>query len=287
MGYVALFIEVKANPNDDFFVDPPDGEDRKAWPFVFGMEERTPKRRRDFGQAVDYAVEACKRQHRHCIYSISMSGSYVRFVRWDRAGAVVSERFDIRILPKLLCEFLWCFAQLSDADRGYDFTVEPVDDEKEEQVFKNAIRSHVTSQLGPSAAGRYLDKLVEEHFEAGAVTSVYLSSYPLNDYTCGVRLLVCCPIAVPLSLTGRGTRVYWAVLVQESGTPKVVLLKDTWRHGDPLVKKEGDVIHDLNTKGVKNVPQIIHNEDVPLVVVEDTEDPERPNILYDEGPCEC
>ena len=74
-----------------------------------------------------------------------MSGSWARLIRWDRAGAIVSDSFNIRKDPKILCEFFWCFSALSDAGRGYDLTVQPAAPE-DELLFYNAIEEHVRTQ---------------------------------------------------------------------------------------------------------------------------------------------
>ncbi len=110
MGFVAFWFEIKATERQDFFSDPPDGADRTCWQFV--LKDRDSAARtdamRDFGQAVNYAAEASKRQHRHCCFSISLSGTSARFIRWDRAGAIVSKKFDLHERPDLLCDFVWC-----------------------------------------------------------------------------------------------------------------------------------------------------------------------------------
>ena len=284
MGYVALFFEVKRAPNDDFFTDPSKESDRTRWNFVLGTHESDPEYCKNFGQAVSYAVEACKRQHRHCVYSISMSGSNARFIRWDRAGAIVSEAFDIRANPRLLCEFLWCFANLSDAERGYDLTVEAAEDE--EEVYEKAIRAHIIAQLGDTIRDNvHLEQLVAQHYERGAVTSFHLPTFPFNDPTSGTQLLVSRPIAIPLSVAGRGTRTYWAVRINDNGTTDVVLLKDTWRYDVSAVDKEGDVLSILNTKHVRNVPRVLYHQDIPNVVIEDASDTEFLTVRYASKSC--
>ena len=75
-----------------------------------------------------------------------MSGSRARLFRWDRAGCVATESFDIRTHPELLCDFLWRFSQTSNAGRGHDLTVE-VATAAEEVLFHDCIRAHVRSQL--------------------------------------------------------------------------------------------------------------------------------------------
>jgi hypothetical protein len=46
-----------------------------------------------------------------------------RFIRWDRAGAIVSESFDYIKSPHILVQFFWNYARLPSDRRGYDSTV--------------------------------------------------------------------------------------------------------------------------------------------------------------------
>ncbi len=267
MGFVAFWFEIKATEGQDFFTDPPDDirtEDRKLWSFVLRNHDSSSRANavRDLGQAVNYATEACKRQHRHCCFSISMSGISARFIRWDRAGAIVSKRFDIHKRPELLCDFLWCFAHISDAERGYDLTVEPATT-AQENLFHKKITAHILTQVDGELDTEQLGALLEEHSEKGSVTSIHLPKpeAPRASPNKGRRLLVSRPIVVPLSMAGRGTRTYWAY---DEDNDKVVFLKDTWRYEAP--EREGDVINDLHRHGVENVPRVVYHGDVPQVV---------------------
>ena len=85
----------------------------------------------------------------------------------------------------------------------------------------------------------------------------------------GTRVLVSRPIAVPLSVSGRGTRTYWAMRTLSDGTTDIVLLKDTWRYAGQYAEKEGCVIAELNEKAVKNVPKVLYHQDVPQVHIEE------------------
>ncbi|RPD54652.1 hypothetical protein L227DRAFT_343624 [Lentinus tigrinus ALCF2SS1-6] len=293
MGCVAFYFEIKASPSQDFFEDPKPGttvQQRDSHKFIRDGD----KRAEDFGQAVNYAVETCKRQHRHCCYSISMSGSSTRFIRWDRAGAVVTEAFDIRTQPTHLCAFLWCFAHASDAERGYDLTVEPASP-AEEILFRNAIAKHIITQLPPwSTAGDHQTEL-NKHYEPNAVTAIFLPLDPGFDINLR-RVLVSRPLATPLSVVGRCTRTYWAY---DTFLKRVVLLKDTWRSepNDPVVDgtavssderlvREGDILLYLRKKNVRNIPTVEYQEDVPSTTIVETvtfEADDEQNVQDDDG----
>ena len=96
------------------------------------------------GQHVAYVAEIFARQPRTFLFTVALSGSRARLLRWDRAGGVATEAFDLREQPGLLCEFLWRFAQLSDAGRGHDPSVAAAAPEDEAR-FRAAIEHHLRS----------------------------------------------------------------------------------------------------------------------------------------------
>ncbi|KAF8599730.1 hypothetical protein BDV93DRAFT_411344, partial [Ceratobasidium sp. AG-I] len=59
------------------------------------------------GHSVYCAAQVLARQHRQHFFSMTMSGPMVRFIRWDRAGAIVSQAFDCANDPDTLWHFLW------------------------------------------------------------------------------------------------------------------------------------------------------------------------------------
>ncbi len=291
MGLAAFYFEIKASLAQDFFKDPPHDVNRSLSKWTFVRADPETNRVRDFGQAVNYAVETCKRQHRHFCFSVSISGAHARFIRWDRAGAIVTETFSLHAHPELLCDFLWCFAHVSDVERGYDLTVELADLDQE-AIFRFQIEKHVRSQL-PSSSAETIQKAVDEHYQQGVVTIVYLPGY--TDASHEDRyVLVSRPIAVPLSIVGRCTRTYWAYDSERQG---IVLLKDTWRYdvyeaddtsssADYPIEREGEILDQLEEAGVRNVPSKVYHEDVPKTsVVTDESTPGYVTIHYHEGSC--
>ncbi|KAG5633313.1 hypothetical protein H0H81_008887, partial [Sphagnurus paluster] len=106
-----LNFELKYNDSYDPFQDPGPKDDIANFQF-----EATAKHRADCrGQLVRYATEWFKRQHRHFGFTIFICGTFARFIRWDRAGAIVSARFDYRTDSRPLIAFLWRF---SNSDRA-------------------------------------------------------------------------------------------------------------------------------------------------------------------------
>ncbi|KAH9932693.1 uncharacterized protein BXZ73DRAFT_26617, partial [Epithele typhae] len=266
MGYVALYIEIKRDCSMDCFVDPPANGVPPQPPRSFINPECT----QHLGQIVNYALEIVKRQHRRHVFSISLCGSKARFIRWDRAGAIVSRSFDIHDDPDSLCEFLWCFSAINQTDRGLDCTVQP-GTLADAALFKQAIEAHLREQLVELLPGNKdvrgsLKYHLEEHYQENNVTRIPIPDPVHSDPRCRSQsyLLVSRPITVPHSLVGRGVRTYWAVLV-EAATPEVVLLKDYWRYEPRDLQLEGDVLEHMARAGFgrDNVPTKKYHGDVP------------------------
>lgn len=82
------------------------------------------------------------RQHRVWLLQVVIFGRSARFIRWDRSGAVVSERFDYVSHPILLAGFFWRFAHLSDEQRGWDSTAR-LATRKECELLTDAVKEFV------------------------------------------------------------------------------------------------------------------------------------------------
>ena len=266
-GYSELFFDIKAQPQDDFFIDPPPISDVDAnaahhfLRFHDPADKKIPtevqQADRALGQHIAYVTEMFARQFRVFLFSLSMSGSRLRLLRWDRSGCIVSESFDIRQQPELLCEFLWRFSHASAIDRGYDVTTEIALPE-EEKLFRSLVTTETRIQLG--VEGEELDQAVSQHYEPGRVMAVYVLDQGAPDDDAHIRrFLISRPIVSPLQLVGRGTRGYWAVDIE---TRRVLFVKDTWRSRSPS-GLEGHTLQRLNDVNVRNVPFLIAHGDVP------------------------
>ncbi|KAI0366930.1 hypothetical protein BV20DRAFT_618224 [Pilatotrama ljubarskyi] len=202
MGFAATFIKVKATAADDYFSDPgtPRGVPRDSWCFVLRKHQEADttgrdRRLRDFGQSIAYAVAICQRQHRLFCFSVIIAGHMARLIRWDRAGAIVTESFDVLAEPALLCELFWRFAHVSDSGRGYDFTV-GLASRVQERRFRKAVKPHVVKQMGAAGVEAGLDIQYMRRF----VSSVRLRGGTDTDATTDRILLVSRPLAFPLSI---------------------------------------------------------------------------------------
>lgn len=270
-GLVQIFVELKLQ---DFACDNPSPGRR----FLYGHinnKETLKHATRALGQQVSYATNIFARQHRNFLFSIFMTPTHARFLRWDRAGVIISESFNYRIHPDILCEFLWRFGYMTDAQRGCDISVSRASP-AEEAIFHKAIRKHVESQLGADFAT--LDKEYARHYEKTKVVKIPVRKTIVagvgddaggsggsgtrgqnNDAEEVLEYLVSCPVASPASLASRATRGYWAV---NSKTEEVGFLKDTWRTNVADMEIEGEILEQLGRKNVRNVPTLLCHSDV-------------------------
>lgn len=163
----------------------------------------------------------------------------------------MTEAFDFHASPGTLLEFIWRYSQACSSDRGHDPTVIIASPDLE-SPFRDAIRSHVRSQLGVD--GPELDKAVSAHYEPGHATAIEVHPQPPPESTKPrppILFIVSRPVSSTLYLEGRGTRGYWALDVAAG---RVVFLKDTWCTW-PTEALEGNILAHLNEKDVRNVPQ--------------------------------
>ncbi|KAJ8462800.1 hypothetical protein ONZ51_g10666 [Trametes cubensis] len=261
MGFATFFIEVKGRPTHDFFQDPYAhwGSSRAQPCRLFKGTTKTERRihLENFGQQIVYATELCARQFRHFCFSVSIYGRKARIMRWDRAGLIVTRQFDLHDNPEILCEFVWRYAHMSEAQRGMDMSVAAASND-EEALFRAAVESHVALQLG--LLGKPLQTAIYRHYQPKAVCAIGVFDVAtLQEH----RYLVSRPLSSPLSITGRATRTYWAVNAQ---TGQVVYLKDTWRICTPGAEQEGVVIASLAAAGVRHIPVVLHHGDVPSLL---------------------
>ncbi|EJF61059.1 hypothetical protein DICSQDRAFT_127376 [Dichomitus squalens LYAD-421 SS1] len=181
-------------------------------------------------------------------------------------------------------EDVFCDPSSPDSDRNkWSFITQSNSKEARrrlEQVteFRSAVEKHIAQQ-GVISRNFYARDALKEHFDEQSVTAIHLPDSPYFEQD-GHYLLVSRPMSVPLSVTGRGTRTYWAV---DSRTKQVQLLKDTWRYdvGQYRQETEGQILRALSAI-TKHVPPVMHEEDVlkSVVVADDLQDGQLLEIQY-------
>ncbi|GBE90035.1 predicted protein [Sparassis crispa] len=271
-----LFIDVQSSDQGDFFRDPKPFADRQRHKFVLTPQDAEKTNRvkalQAMGRNIRWATDALMHQHRVHYFSVSIHGLRARLMRWDMSGLIASESFSLREKPEVLCEFLWRFAHASTVERGYDPTVERASS-SEECLFRRLVSCHVREQLDLKLVDipeeevkvevreeykeqcALLEKTVGQHYEAGRVAALTICAEDGSFKRC----LVSRPIATNFSMRRGAMRGYWAVM-----DGRVVFLKDTWRQY--VHEPEGRILKELEAHGVKNIPHVEHDGDVPKVM---------------------
>ncbi|GLB40038.1 hypothetical protein LshimejAT787_0705480 [Lyophyllum shimeji] len=230
-GEIELHFEFKVNHQSDPFADPKrTARDKRA---MHQFEALAGQRAESRSQLIHYATEWFNRQHRRFAFSIFIGDPFVRFIRWDRAGAVVSEAFDYRENSQPLIEFLWRFTHHDDAGRGRDPTV----------------RLATAEEI--ALARPHLEEWKPEKERPFIVFKVPdLDGKPREFIAWG-------SMSHAGSLTGRCTRAY---PVYEVATGKRYFLKDTWRAHD--LAKEADILRELQAARVQYIPPYVCGGDL-------------------------
>ncbi|KAF9809234.1 hypothetical protein IEO21_07463 [Rhodonia placenta] len=133
------------------------------------------------GQIADYAATVLRYQPRCFCFMIVISGCSARLLRWDRCGAIVSEPFDFVEDPELLMTFLYKYGRMSQAQRGYDPTVQeatPAEIKTMKDWKKKAVKT------------KRMSKYHAQCFEAamGEAWPIYKVIVPKEDVVCDASL---------------------------------------------------------------------------------------------------
>ena len=179
------------------------------------------------GQLTAYATATLGAQYRTHLFMVLIAGEYARLIRWDRGGAVVTERIPFNKEPHFL-DFLTRYDITSREDRGHDSTVSV----PSEGEIESAMR------------------VVKEWAKAKAFLVVTMSHRRFIIPRPEVRL------DIPV---GRWTRSSIAFDVDKQCR---VYLKDSWRIRLDDIEPEGEIYHRLHRSNVPNIPPCLLSGDV-------------------------
>ena len=231
---VEMCIEVKRDARQDPFDDTVNEPFEKIADYAKSIR----------GQITAYATAQLGKQFRLFAFSVVIVGEMARIIRWDRAGAVVTEAFDYVQKPRLLADFFKRFASLPPEGRGLDTSVTLLDEEK------------VYPEVDPStlvAARKALDLLLEN--------SLFRIQVPVSDSSKDLkpRFYIGGRPPCPHSLIGRSTRA-WKVF--DEVEKRVAFLKDTWRIDADDIDPEGITYRKLHENNVSNIATVDASGDV-------------------------
>ncbi|GJE84071.1 hypothetical protein PsYK624_001460 [Phanerochaete sordida] len=257
-------LSVIAVPADDAdpFLDPltfsSAASSSSVAPYHFDMEDGAPANVR--AALVAYAHAQLARQHRTHVFQLVLCGRGARVLRWDRGGAVVSERFDYTRSPGWLAEFVWRFSGLSDSERGWDATVALVA-KREQTLWRNAVQAFLDAEKEGLRKGRPTRQLPRAERSLDDTGTYPNWKIRVVDEESGQKaeLIVGRPFVEKNRPCGRSTRVY---LAYDLKTRRLVALKDTWRSTFASLRPEAGTYRLLQKHEVPNLPNVLYAGDV-------------------------
>ncbi|KAI0809056.1 hypothetical protein BC629DRAFT_1732418 [Irpex lacteus] len=215
------------------------------------------------GQQIQYVSNVMALQHRSHVFSISIIGHYARLIRWDRAGALVSERFNYHDGENSwLAEFLFRYSKATPEQRGFDCHVQKADKD-DIALLDAAVKAHIQEFKYPAHLKIPLERTVDASYPA---YKVHVDPETKDDEAPeGRDYIICRPFTEISSLCGRATRGYLAWGVHEK---KLVFFKDTWRAEGEGLFSEAQIykdLHGLNLDRLKSLlPTVLVSGDVRL-----------------------
>ena len=233
-------------------------------PFDDDAEDFQPtsiERRANLGQIASYTALVFAKQQRTHHFSVIFLGRMARLIRWDRAGAVATRKFDYTAEPEKLGRFFWRYIRLSDAQRGHDPTVTRIlTTDPEFRLMQERAEKPILVEEG------------EKKFEIGQhARLLFRKSLKSSKDWYKVRVgeekrhfLVGAPHFIATALAGRGTRGYVAIDCADPYGP-FVYLKDAWRVAHDSIEQEGTILAYLNdekTGKVDRIPTLVCHGDV-------------------------
>lgn len=125
-------VEFKCH-NTDPFIDPEPNEPESIENRIKN-ENGSEAAKLVRGQIASYAGLTLALSFRLHLFTVLVFDKYYRLIRWDRRGATVTRKIDYTKDPESLFYFYHRFAQLDRLQRGFDPTVENIDQESTEVV---------------------------------------------------------------------------------------------------------------------------------------------------------
>ena len=209
------------------------------------------------GQLAQYASQLFNHQHRTHAFQLFVVGNYARFIYWDRAGAVVSSRFNYVENPEILAEFFWMYNHMPPVRRGWDASVsEP--SKKEVLTFRTAVKKLLADMEDPISPQRRINRAentLDKDYPAYKMTVGAVKTGETQD------IIIQKPFDICQSPTGRATRAYVAYSLTKN---RLVFLKDSWRVHVKDLSDEDSIYFRLTSAKVPFTPRVLCAGDVQV-----------------------
>ncbi|OAX37546.1 hypothetical protein K503DRAFT_227598 [Rhizopogon vinicolor AM-OR11-026] len=180
----------------------------------------------------------------HFIFSVAIIGKHARLIRWNRGGAVVTERFSYAEQPRLLAHFFWRFNLSNPEHRGLDKSVTDAEADFDGRENCAKLKLSPSTELFKYEVPDDNVSRAQRDYSDPSRPYYYIGPY-LNFAS--------------RSLIGRATR---SLPVYDPDTCRVVYLKDTWRINSDDIQKEGDAYRILHEHKVPHIVPFEYGNDV-------------------------
>ncbi|ETW77003.1 hypothetical protein HETIRDRAFT_454430 [Heterobasidion irregulare TC 32-1] len=244
-----LCIERKPETKDPFKYLAPSATSGDTHTVLSRSQAATKNR----GQICSYAGLQLSAQNRFFLFTVVLLGDYVRFIRWDRAGAIVTERVNWRRDPTHLIMFLWRFNSFNDVQRGRDTS-----------LTKPMARDIKRAKKAFDERARFLARLLGEDEETAQC--LYSSDATFHQFCVTdddthrkYYFIASKPHWQSGSPFGRATDGYIAYDITRQ---KLVYLKNSWRYLEDGIEKEGATYRHLERSGVTGISTLICSQDI-------------------------
>ncbi|TEB25012.1 hypothetical protein FA13DRAFT_1272666 [Coprinellus micaceus] len=194
-------------------------------------------------QLASYVGATMATQYHSHFFTVLIAGKRVRFLRWERASAIVTKSFDLTHEPLLLFEFFKRFRQLTLEQRGSNTHVSPATATEASDARK--LLQNMAPELWLGAAGYLFLK----------TNTIDIRTQPFLKLTFEGRTFIIPAPHCPergLSPFGRASRGTAAVCVdQDTKKRTVCFLKDGWRDTHRI--SEPEVYKALAENQIRNI----------------------------------
>ncbi|KAI5115959.1 hypothetical protein M0805_002678 [Coniferiporia weirii] len=254
-----LFIELKPSTSYDPFEEISSDVDKSGRRGEFVKESKIAQE--TLGKMTSHAIALLDSSFRTHAFSVLVIGQMARFLRWDRAGAIVSEPVEYTEDANVFAEFFHRFDRFTPEQRGHDTTVsDPSIEEREKatEAFtkRDENENDITYKLccDDFLRQRLYKFSVPTRSSMGLSKAYYIGTLPRNKVA---------------SLAGRSSR---GCPVYDLEGDRICYMKDTWRIQLSRLR-EGEIYKILEEN---NVPFI-----APLVDEGDVGDIRMPSVMHD------
>ncbi len=235
MSHIEFVIKVKSGLNEDPFVDKPKEKPKsnKSKKKLKSTKELNPFLCAEgphcmaLGQLTVYATAVLSSQYCTHMFIVFIVGQYARLIRWNRGGAVVTEKIDFNSQPHLF-HFFVHYNMAQPEAHGYNSTVKP-------------LKLH---EIEPAKA------TIPELAKANSFLAITTSN------EC---FIIRSPNAQPDVPVGHWTHLSFAYDVNNKHR---VILKDSWHVQVDNIKPEGKIYEILHANHIPNIPHFSYASDV-------------------------